>query len=533
MRGTGRVLLMCVALLLAAGATGSHAANIDLTVATKYQTVDGFGSHTNITAWQIRQGPFYVTVDLGAVGFYDSLARDMQLIRMWIPTMQASAGAAYDQADFTHEIQLHNRGITRFFGSCWSPPAWMKDNGAVANGGALLPQYYGAYARMCAEYARQFKQKVGIDLYGLSLQNEPVFAEPYNSCVYSSTTYRDLLKVAGPIMDSVSPATKIIAAEDVLPSPTRSNGFIQAIEADAVAKPFLDVYAVHCHTEIFENSNDAYRGWWTTVRTVGDANNLPLWMTETGDGFDTTWVTAVKLACTIANSFKYGNVTSWVWWTLASSNENSMVLNGVYTPKYYQMAHFGRFVKLGARRIESQCVDTELREAAFQNIDGTVVVVVANRTGTARSVTLAGAGLPVQFQAFQSTSPTSMMRNVGSVTTGNALALPAYSITTFTSGTTGVAGRSAPRSESVRPAMLCRQSADNAGVSVDLTAPGRVSLVVYSSQGRVVGRSGPVMCNAQTTLGWKAVTAGVYVARVKVETTGGTVLEQAFQLRTR
>jgi len=366
----------------------------------------------------------------------------MQIYRTYIPAMQASEGAAYSQVDFSMEIKLHEHGINRFFASVFSPPGWMKSNGSESNGGSLLTQYYDDFARMCAEYARQFKAAVGVDLYGISLQNAPLFSEPYASCVYSTTTYRDLTRAAGPIIAGTLPANKFIGAEDVLNSASRCNGWVQAILADTEAARYFGIYAVHCHTELFDTPTDEYRSWWNTVRTVADANNQPLWMTEVGDNFAGDWATAVRLATTIGNSFRYGNCAAWVWLTVADGSyaENSMILDGVYGPKYYQQAHFGRFVKLGARRIESSSSAAALQEVAFRNTDNSLVVVVTNLSGS-NSVSLAGTGLPTQFRAYQSTDSLHMMQDMGLVTTGNTLTLPQNSITTFTSGTTPVRAR--------------------------------------------------------------------------------------------
>jgi len=480
-------------LLTAAGiCAAASAATVTLTAGTKYQEVDGFGSMETIDAWKIKQGPFYYTVDLAQVGFYDSIARDMQILRMEIPQMQSSAGAAYNDVAFTHAIQLHQRGMTRFFGACWSPPGWMKSNGSETGGGSLLPEYYDDFGRLCAEYARQFKQKVGIDLYAISLQNEPRFSEPYASCQYSSATYRDLTKVAGPIIGAVSPTTKLLGPEDVLQAGGTSNSWVQAVLGDAGARPYFGIYGVHCHGMIFDDPSDSYLGMWNTVRSVADPNNLPLWMSETGDSYDTSWSTAVKIASSIANSFKYGNATAWIWFTFAKAASYSpMIEDGVYSGKYYQMAHFGRFVKLGARRIESAGSDAQLMEAAFQNVDGSIVVVIANPSGSAKTLSLAGAGLPGEFRAFQSTSSASMMRDMGTVATGSSLAIPATSITTFTSNTTTPVQAAARQRRPAGSTVTRRLVLDGSAVVAAACRPGRVSPGVYSLKGEVLaGRAG-------------------------------------------
>lgn len=515
MRTMHHTLFCAAALGVGLWAGQTSAASIDVDVATKYQVVDGFGGTADrIRPWQEKVGPFYQTVDLEEVGFWDSIGQDMQIYRTYIPPMQASEGAAYDAVDFTNEIALAQHGITRFFASVFSPPGWMKDNGTETQGGTLLPEYYDDFANMIAEYARQFKEQVGVDLYGISLQNEPYFQEPYASCVYNNGTYRDLTKVAGPIIAATLPTNTFIGAEDVLVASSRCNGWVQTILADAEAAPYFGIYAVHCHTQIFDETDDTYRNWWNTVRTVADANDFPLWMTEVGDNFDGDWRTAVQLAATIANSFKYGNCASWVWLTVADASwsENSLVVSGVYGPKYYQLAHFGRFVELDARRVASSGDDATLLDVAFQNPDGSVVVVVINLNAET-TVSLTGTGLPTEFAAYQSTDSLTMMQSLGAVATGNTVTVPQNSITTLVSNGSA-AIEYEPLNRASGPQRTVLRMRGSTDLIVDVDTPSRVSLEIHTMQGALVSRSS-VSGDGALVVGLdRPIARGTYVVRL-------------------
>ena len=63
-----------------------------------------------------------------------------------------------------------------------------------------------------------------------------------------------------------------------------------------------------------------------------------------------------------------------------------------YTPAFYYIAHFSKFVKPGARRIASSGGPAALQSVAFRNPDGSLVAVVLNETDAAVSFTLAVAG---------------------------------------------------------------------------------------------------------------------------------------------
>ena len=50
-----------------------------------------------------------------------------------------------------------------------------------------------------------------------------------------------------------------------------------------------------------------------------------------------------------------------------------------YSGMFWALGHFSRFVRRGAKRIDSQSTDNTLPHCAFQNPDGTRVIVIANQ----------------------------------------------------------------------------------------------------------------------------------------------------------
>ena len=52
----------------------------------------------------------------------------------------------------------------KIFASPWSPPAWMKTNGEMNNGGKLKPEYRESWALYYARYIQAFEKRVF--LYG-------------------------------------------------------------------------------------------------------------------------------------------------------------------------------------------------------------------------------------------------------------------------------------------------------------------------------------------------------------------------------
>ncbi|HRN48767.1 MAG TPA: glycosyl hydrolase, partial [Niabella sp.] len=69
--------------------------------------------------------------------------------------------------------------------SPWSPPAWMKDNNNMLQGGKLKKEFYQPWADYYVKYIQALEQE-GIPVWGLSVQNEPMATQRWESCIYTA-----------------------------------------------------------------------------------------------------------------------------------------------------------------------------------------------------------------------------------------------------------------------------------------------------------------------------------------------------------
>ena len=121
----------------------------------------------------------------------------------------------------------------------WSPPSdlkwqcnftWAGDVKATRNevsvstknGGTLNPNKYYEYADWLKTCIQSYKDE-GISLYALSLQNELMFRQTFNSCMYTSSWYCDLLNNVVPKIKSSYPEVKIFVAENMLEMEGKDN----------------------------------------------------------------------------------------------------------------------------------------------------------------------------------------------------------------------------------------------------------------------------------------------------------------------
>ncbi|MXI17168.1 glycosyl hydrolase, partial [Escherichia coli] len=84
-------------------------------------------------------------------------------------------------------------GKLTLYVSPWSPPGWMKDSGTMLKGGKLLPQYRQTWADYYVKFIKAYEQQ-GIPLWGLSVQNEPMATQKWESCIFTGEEERDFIK---------------------------------------------------------------------------------------------------------------------------------------------------------------------------------------------------------------------------------------------------------------------------------------------------------------------------------------------------
>ncbi|HBQ60192.1 MAG TPA: glycosyl hydrolase family 30, partial [Balneolaceae bacterium] len=68
-----------------------------------------------------------------------------------------------------------------------------------------------------------------------------------------------------------------------------------------------------------------------------------------------------------------------------------------FTPLYYTMSHFSRYIRPGAKRIGFEHSEPELMMTAAQNPDGSIAVVLFNPTMKRTSVKLNLDGQATEF----------------------------------------------------------------------------------------------------------------------------------------
>lgn len=401
---------------------------------TTYQTIDGFGAHGAMNVWW-SSGPFYndnfldlVIDDLGLTINRNEYYPKPDAPGQW-PKQTPYLQALKAKADASGEP-------LKFIAAYWSPPSWMKSNGSTTNGGYLLPQYYDDFGDYSVQAIQDYND-IGIDLYALSMQNEPNFVEPYNSCVYSHQQYVDMLKVTGPIIHTAFPDVKLYGVEHML-WPQQWDG--TAYEYDIINTPAanaqMGIWAVHGYGNDGQTPDpgSAEAAAWTYGKNRFEPTGKNFWMTETS-GYHENWTDSMQLAQSIYAALKYGHISAWVWWQLSENGMSEFVLMNLGTPskRYYISKHYYRYIRPEAVMVESDSDNQNLMVVAFKHPGhNTSTIVLINAAASAKTVELHIAGdiLPHKYDVYITTDSEDCLY-AGTTAHNGSVVMPASSVATL------------------------------------------------------------------------------------------------------
>lgn len=294
---------------------------------------------------------------------------------------------------FIKEAQAAAGGKLTLYASPWSPPAWMKTNNNMLRGGKLKPEFYDSWALYYTKFIKEF-EKEGIPVWGISIQNEPMATQTWESCIFTAEEERDFLKNhLGPIMEREGLKDKKIIAWDHNRDLIYQR--VQTYMDDPEAAKYIWGIGFHWYEDwsggdqMFDNVRRVYE-------TFPDK---PLLFTEgTPASFDSTkyndWAMGERYGRSMIQDFNNGMVGFTDWNVLldemggpnhvknfcfAPIHGDTRTGQLHYTNSYYYIGHFSKFIKPGAKRVAAAASRSQLLTTAFQNEDGSTVVVVMNQ----------------------------------------------------------------------------------------------------------------------------------------------------------
>ena len=280
----------------------------------------------------------------------------------------------------------------------WSPPGWMKSSGSMLGSSAdgkqpstLRPEVYAAFAVYLVKTIEGY-QAAGVPVYALSVVNEPLYAPPtYSGMSMPATDQAAFLGNAlGPALAAAHLNIKVMVYDHNWDRPDYPETVLKDPKANAVAAGT----AWHHYA-----GNPA-----VMTKNHEEFPQKDQWVTESSGG---TWQKgnvladeAAELIAVIRNWSK-----SYVLWALATDQNRGPHVGGCGTCRglltidtsvpgiasvkpeldYYVLGQASKFLLPGAVRIASdEPAGTQLKDVAFLNPNGTVVLYTLNAGATSQ-----------------------------------------------------------------------------------------------------------------------------------------------------
>lgn len=270
--------------------------------------------------------------------------------------------------------EAKNYGV-KILASPWSPPPHLKNNNSDV-GGYLLPENYGLFKDHINEFVNYMDQN-GIDIYAISIQNEPDISVSYESCDWSSSQMIDFIANYGDQIEN----TKIVAPESFQFNPWFTNPLLE----DENCRNNFDIVGGHIY------------GGGLGDFPLAEEYNKEVWMTEyllnlnTGnpgatpwsDHSETTiWNETMNMLNTIHESMEH-NWNAYIWWYLQRyysflGDGTQGTVNGQVLKRGFAFAQYSKFIRPGAIRLgQTTNKDNDLQITCYKT-DNQIIAVIIN-----------------------------------------------------------------------------------------------------------------------------------------------------------
>lgn len=382
------------------------------------QRIDGFGASDAWYSGEIHSFNSAKQNQILNSLFSISSGAGLSLLRHRVsPYIEASPGV-WDWTQVSDDAWLSKqavaRGVSQVWASVWSPPAWMKSNQDVNEGGEVEASHYQDYADYLSTYLLYMSKMEGVKVSGISIANEPDQTQGYESSNWTSQEFHDF--IANSLMPSFQSAA--IQTQVIMPEFSGwSDALASATLADPVTANFLGIVATH--------------DYWMSITPFVDAIGAgkTVWETEVSNlGLDDPSITdGLYWAEVIHESLVVGKVNAWhYWWLYSDVNDStgqSLISGNPSTNKYttkkrlWTIGNFSRFVRPGAHMLtlSSNNPEGNVFTTAFLNRSGALAIVAINLNSTATSLTVTTNEANVRGAAEYRTSATEDLKLVGTI----------------------------------------------------------------------------------------------------------------------
>lgn len=305
----------------------------------------------------------------------------------------------------------------KIIASPWSPPSWMKTGEtATMTNGTLLPKYYGLWATYLSKYVSAYAEK-GITIWAITPQNEPLHYHDarWDSSGFTAEQGRDFLRDhLGPqlvkdghlILNDLDAGLRVLLYDH---NKSTMNDYVTPTYQDPEASKYAWGTAFHWYANSELKENNFYaedltklQEAWPNKGIIHSESSIDIdaddpigqyWRESTD--YAGTFVPFETYAYDIISDLNHGTQGYVEWCSILSNkgqpnpydnfNSAPVLINPVtdeviYTPLYYLLSHFSKFIRPDAHRIGLKGEEVKgLIYTAAKNPDGSIAVVVFNK----------------------------------------------------------------------------------------------------------------------------------------------------------
>lgn len=426
--------------------SGASQSNIQLFPEKKYQTITGFGgSFTEASASLLNRlsnenRSKIIEAYFGESGAKYSLTRthmnscDFSLTNYSYSPVEGDKELKHfsikeDKDDLIPMIKdaiAVSKDGFKIVSSPWTASPWMKDN-KDWRGGKLLPEYYDTWALFFSKYRTAYKNE-GIDIWGFTVENEPVGNDGnWESMHYSPEEMTNFVQnYLGPKLEKDGHDVKILGFDQNRGEELEK--WASVMYKDEASSKYYDGMAIHWYASTFDyfpeslqfTHNKAPNKHLIQTEACVDSE-IPKWQDDAWywkkEATDWGWDWAPEKDKHLHPKYSPVNryardiigclnnwVDGWIDWNMVLDTQggpnwfkNWCVAPVIvdpekdevyFTPIYYTMTHFSKYIRPNAEVIDVQKTDKDLMVTAAKNIDGSIAVVIFNEGKEGKEFTL-------------------------------------------------------------------------------------------------------------------------------------------------
>ena len=319
----------------------------------------------------------------------------------------------------------------KLFSSPWTASPWMKDNNEWV-GGKLLPEYYDTWALFFSKYVDAYRSE-GIDIWGFTVENEPLGnGNNWESMHFTPQEMTYFVNHhLGPTLEANGKGDIVILGYDQNRADIKD--WTDIMYKDEASSKYFDGTAIHWYESTYdyfpEALNYAHKKAPNKYLIQTEAcidSEVPVWQNDlwywekhaTDWGYDWREDAKKYLHPKYAPVNRYARdiigclnnwVDGWIDWNMVLDRQggpnwfkNWCVAPVIvdpekdqvyYTPLYYVMTHFSKFIRPGAKIIGFENNDKDLAVTAAQNPDRSISVIVFNEGFSSKTFELSGPGI--------------------------------------------------------------------------------------------------------------------------------------------